>query len=518
MLEKYSPDMGGGLSPEALGETDIVSAIKLLARSALECSRDDTPRSSLHSGLALSVPRLEAFRAASSPEPGTAPSPASLVRYELMKSGSMSVPRAAAVLHAMRWAAWEEMRFEYGRADGRRASQTQCDKLYNWQSSGLETTRGMPPGAITGDLSAFDPYDSFNVLNISPDSVLRAFESGGILHLFPDARPVRRFLRQYGQEIMGIAMPDPTPEQSGAVRLAAPPDHTPTGQPYTEFVNQCMESTRDQAFLGRHLKGPHYGTLVSGLQALDEKLKDISPDLSGRHLHATAYRDPDVVASTPHANTLEGLQLYHLYHTKRHYFDDLACQSEASDAAIVLSPGDLLRPPYIRSDASHDCVSTCFRMIFAGITGETINADEMSFAMKRVYGTDKIHQEDVLKILRSQPFTETYGGHRLECLTFTGMSLARIKTIRDSLIAKDPAYGMFAVLNTGSRSSADPNVWHAVVLTSTNEETVRFHDPAVNRTIGGADRVLSKRRFADLWALAYNSGYLVITSPSAQSG
>ena len=156
-------------------------------------------------------------------------------------------------------------------------------------------------------------------------------------------------------------------------------------------------------------------------------------------------------------------------------------------------------------------------MIFAGITGETINADEMKAPMRRIYGTEKVHQEDILNILKSPRFTETYGGQRLECLTFTGMSLARIKTIRDSLVAKDPAYRMSVVLNTGSRSSPDPNVWHAVALTSVDEQIVRFHDPAVDRRIGGADRAVSKQLFASLWALAYNSGYLVITAPSVRS-
>jgi len=96
---------------------------------------------------------------------------------------------------------------------------------------------------------------------------------------------------------------------------------------------------------------------------------------------------------------------------------------------------------------------------------------------------------------------------------FKGMDLPKIAQIAQIVKAKQAA-DVFVVLNLNSEAAVDGVLHTNVLLELDDNDTVITHDPAKDPAFGMAYKQLDKGKLHSRWAVAGNSGYMVIVPES----
>ncbi len=227
------------------------------------------------------------------------------------------------------------------------------------------------------------PYDgrgveaSYEHLEVSSQTLASSLEDGKIVELFYDRPDIVMFLRSYCCDVLGRNMQTVnTPNYDDEV-IDFDASHTPNGVSYVDFFESALRETEQKPYLGKHIKGSLYELFAGRLKLLNDRLKAISPGLEAAHLHAFLYQPPEIQHSIVELDAAERILLIRLYKEKDTYLSPIGGQAFRADRDVVLEPGLLAKPPYIRSIDARACVSTCFRMVFAGVTGSLVNGHEL---------------------------------------------------------------------------------------------------------------------------------------------
>lgn len=435
-------------------------------------------------------------------EPAT---PVDIVAYGLSKTPG-EVTATVDFFLQLRRASHRQQAFAEAQANGWRADEQQLSEARQWERSGLELAHA--------DFFTYQLEKSYTTLGVNPRAVTASLQDGRIAEIFQDYPDTVALLQSYSRDRLGgDASGFQVVDQSGerdSLDIAAAPGHTPDGLSFTAFFTSALEEAEHKPYKGKHLKGPYYALFVAELERLNDQLRAISPSLTAEHLHAVSYQSAETRDTTPQRGSEESLLLDQLYRRKDTYLAPVGERTYQADRDIVIEPGLLAKPPYIRSIDPRSCVSTCFRMVFADITKDLVNETELTGPLKCIYNSSIVDQEELLKIFETEAFQTAYD-KTIRTISFTGMDLRSVRKICESLIRKDPDYRIHLVANIRSRTSFDKNVWHAVVVTAIGEDSVTFHDPASDSSRGRPDDTLSKAEFMQRWASTYNTGFLVIS-------
>ncbi|MGB4759082.1 MAG: papain-like cysteine protease family protein [Candidatus Saccharimonadales bacterium] len=297
--------------------------------------------------------------------------------------------------------------------------------------------------------------------------------------------------------------------------------------PYEQYIAQTRDlaSAFRQARMAddiavRHIDGPHYIAISRVLSKVARDLQDIHPDLTPEHLVPQSYQSAQALDDLSWRGRFNGylVAISKIRNQKKAALTtlgiDLGRQVAKRSDTIV---HDLSDTPYFRQgDAAvrsidkpqKACFNACFRMVFAGITGVSLDEGAVDRAIYSQYQSSITADDQYLKVFGTETFNKLYNGG-VQTLTVTGADLSTIQKIAAAYKRRDPNKRVFSIVSLSSEAGPS-TVWHTNVLVGADETTVTTHDPSASEW-GKTYKNIGKEHFYKRWALALNRAHIIVS-------
>ncbi len=279
---------------------------------------------------------------------------------------------------------------------------------------------------------------------------------------------------------------------------------------HQDFFAEVFTEAKNQPYRGKDIVGPLKDRFNEHIAVIKQQLAAIDPDLPLEVLHAEYYQSRDVhqLVASFDFHVRNRIEMLGRYLPVRHRL--LAIDLWPAQRDHVIEAGVLDRPRYIQQKDPTRCANTAFRMIFQGVTGESVSELAVDPPSPYRFLDEYRHDKEYLSVFHSQRFKEQYGVG-VQTICFSGMTLETIAKLARKVKAADNTRKVFVATALETETAKDKRIQHRTVLLGAEEDEVILHDPAPG--VGEAERRLTKREFCKRWAATQNSGYMVIAAP-----
>ncbi len=178
-------------------------------------------------------------------------------------------------------------------------------------------------------------------------------------------------------------------------------------------------------------------------------------------------------------------------------------RAQTIDASELGHPPIAYMTRYRAGESGKLCFNACFRMIMHALTGWQATEGALAAATGPFNNNSMLAPDELyLDTLRTPYFAD-----RVRVASFIGADLDFVSNMAGIIRRKRPDATVFALLNIGSPSITNNNVWHTALLGAADQKRVYVHDPKSTEQDG--DHILTKPGFARLWTRAQCRGHLI---------
>lgn len=199
----------------------------------------------------------------------------------------------------------------------------------------------------------------------------------------------------------------------------------------------------------------------------------------------------------------------------------------ADSFADGIPAGVLSEPPHYKQHTGTGCTISCFRMIFAGIAGDSMRLPA-EYAISAYEYANADFDESVMFRALASPYFKQKTGRTVLNRVLVGATFDDITMRAKKVIQTYPGSDVYAMVGVKNFDAKEPNGLHAVVLLDADDEKVTFHNP-LDRAICGAPtgeharmgavrETLDRREFVSRWASGLYTAQMVFALPPEPTG
>jgi hypothetical protein len=289
-------------------------------------------------------------------------------------------------------------------------------------------------------------------------------------------------------------------------------------QEHYDFCIDLFEEALDSPAIPERL-GPCYPDIADEVQAADTLLSEIHPDLQAEHTFSTLYQSWEAKAKSNEIERSLTDQQYHdkwsLSRMRLQALHDLGESFSQTTISPEIKPGLLEEPPYCYQgdgdpkNSGQACFNACFRMVFAGITGDFLHERSVRRAGQYVTNSSTMEDERYLRSFNTPTFRKNYPEKTVVTYTFIGASMGMLAKVVGKLKSSKPNSSIYSIVNLQTETRPFESIWHTNILLGTIGDQVLVHDPT-DYEHGAANRAIDMTSFHRRWAVALNRAHLII--------
>lgn len=194
----------------------------------------------------------------------------------------------------------------------------------------------------------------------------------------------------------------------------------------------------------------------------------------------------------------------------RAYSENLYAADRDSDIPVGL----LDSPPFYNQTSIYQCDNAIFRMIFAGVTGYSLDENTVSRAL-RVHRS--VPPFDLYASAFATPSFKDIYPAKVTMVDITGASLNDVSVVASKCREKSPDAKIYCAATLGTTTDRayyrSLDVTRAIVLQADNDQ-ITCHYPGMG---SGESMSIGREEFVKRWAMGYNRACLFIARPVADN-
>ena len=279
-----------------------------------------------------------------------------------------------------------------------------------------------------------------------------------------------------------------------------------------EFLRVAFEQSDAIEKRTRMVKGPYLDDFGGIMAHVGEKLTALDDSLTPEYAMPAGYRSPEVNMRMGRLRPRVVDAISALQDERRQMIDALVSGRILPAANAQTIPGGVLsEPPYHTQDVdgrsiAQDCVGTCFRMAFEGVTGWAPPQRLLNSQLRWRYGSAKVDDEVLMGVFQTEAF-KAMCDKQVATYELMGTDLDQIGRLTTNAKKKWPESDVYCMVYQSSKTVKDSNIWHSNMLLGAENGVVVTHDP---REAYGPNSEQSYEEFIDRWAVSYNRAHLII--------
>ena len=284
-------------------------------------------------------------------------------------------------------------------------------------------------------------------------------------------------------------------------------------------------ATSEQAPLIKTVRGSVYSYVASVLSRTEADWRAYYPAITRSEIaelsRSIGLLDLDVFEDIARRYGMTGDDHRMLRPRLQRHIEGLSpAYADAFEAGIPA--GLLSEPPYFTQTGALSCATACFRMIFAGIAGDTL-PPPAEYAVQQYEDEHPAFNESTMFRSLASPYFKQKTGRTVLNRVLVGATFEDITTRARKISQSYPGadtYAMLGVKNFDDKSAAN---LHAVVLLDADDEKVTFHNP-IKRSVcgvesggpwrvGGERETIDRQEFVGRWAWSLYTAQMVFALP-----